>query len=307
MTSTGVAIPASTANYSEFGRLYHAFRRGIYLYPCDEPEKDRMDILHKLFLVARRDQLHSAPVPPNSHWGPVRILDLGCGTGIWAIDMADQYLHAEVRGVDLVNIQPEKIPPNLRFHVPSDYESLWSHGEESFDMIHLRMACGSVSSWAHLYQKIFAHLKPGHGWIEHVEIDLKPRCVDGTLPENSDVTRWYDYLVDATQRVERPISYNQNTRQYLEAAGFIDIHEEVIRAPYNTWARDPHQKEIGRWYNLALSEGLEALSFAPFGRVFRWDIDQHVRPLLESVRHVISNRKIHAYNNIHIWRARRPQ
>jgi methylase of polypeptide subunit release factors len=51
-----------------------------------QPEKDRMDIYHKLFLVARRDQLHQAPIPRH---GEARILDLGCGTGIWAIDMAE--------------------------------------------------------------------------------------------------------------------------------------------------------------------------------------------------------------------------
>ncbi len=45
-----------------------------------QPEKDRMDIYHKLFLVARRDHLHQNPITPN--WGEPRILDLGCGTGI---------------------------------------------------------------------------------------------------------------------------------------------------------------------------------------------------------------------------------
>ena len=45
-----------------------------------------MDIYHKLFLVARRDALHSAPIV-TTH--APRILDLGCGTGIWAIDMAE--------------------------------------------------------------------------------------------------------------------------------------------------------------------------------------------------------------------------
>ncbi|KAF2662629.1 LaeA-like protein [Lophiostoma macrostomum CBS 122681] len=279
----------------------------MYMYPCDEPEKDRMDIYHKLFLVARRDNLHTAPVPLNANYGQPRILDLGCGTGIWAIDMADQYLHAEVLGMDLVNIQPEKIPPNLRFRVPRDYESLWSLGEESFDLIHLRLACGSVCSWPDLYQKIFAHLKPGQGWIEHVEIDLKPRCADQTLAPDSAVVRWYDYLADATQRVDRPIAYNPDTRQLLENAGFIDIHEEVVRAPYNSWPNDPHQKEIGRWYNLGLTEGLEALSIAPFTRVNRWDPHEHVKPLIEAVRQQICNRKVHAYNNIHVWRARRPQ
>lgn len=46
-----------------------------------------MDIFHKFFQVARKDVLHSAPLTPN-YDGP-RILDLGCGTGIWAIDMAE--------------------------------------------------------------------------------------------------------------------------------------------------------------------------------------------------------------------------
>jgi 2-polyprenyl-3-methyl-5-hydroxy-6-metoxy-1,4-benzoquinol methylase len=47
--------------------------------------QDRLDIYHKLFMVARRDQLHQAPIPRIEP----RILDLGCGTGIWAIDMAE--------------------------------------------------------------------------------------------------------------------------------------------------------------------------------------------------------------------------
>lgn len=47
--------------------------------------QDRLDIYHKLFMVARRDQLHQAPMPRIEP----RILDLGCGTGIWAIDMAE--------------------------------------------------------------------------------------------------------------------------------------------------------------------------------------------------------------------------
>lgn len=46
-----------------------------------------MDIFHKLFLVARKDQLHSARLVAN--YENPRILDLGTGTGIWAIDMAE--------------------------------------------------------------------------------------------------------------------------------------------------------------------------------------------------------------------------
>jgi predicted O-methyltransferase YrrM len=52
-----------------------------------QQEKDRLDIFHKLFLVSRQGALHKAPLIPSN--GPPRILDLGTGTGIWAIDMAE--------------------------------------------------------------------------------------------------------------------------------------------------------------------------------------------------------------------------
>lgn len=50
---------------------------------------DRLDMLHKVVQVIRIDDskygtLHRLPLPA----GP-RILDLGCGTGIWAIDIAE--------------------------------------------------------------------------------------------------------------------------------------------------------------------------------------------------------------------------
>ena len=143
-----------------------------------------------------------------------------------------------------------------------------------------------------------SHLKPGSGWIEHIEIDMEPRCDDHTLPPDSMLRKWYGWLADATQRAFRPIAYEHRTRQLLQAAGFIDIQETVIRVPYNTWPNDPHQKDIGRWYNLGLTEGLEALTFAPLTRVYHWDLNAHVRPIVEGVRRELCNRKIHAYNNM---------
>jgi ubiquinone/menaquinone biosynthesis C-methylase UbiE len=44
--------------------------------------------MHKTFLVARNNRLFNAPV----HIGPgykCNILDLGCGTGIWSIEVAE--------------------------------------------------------------------------------------------------------------------------------------------------------------------------------------------------------------------------
>ena len=50
-----------------------------------------------MLLILLDGQLHKAPIGDTPH----RILDVGTGTGIWAIDMADMYPMAEVLGNDL--------------------------------------------------------------------------------------------------------------------------------------------------------------------------------------------------------------
>ncbi|KAI9803611.1 MAG: Secondary metabolism regulator lae1 [Sarcosagium campestre] len=220
--------------------------------------------------------------------------------------MADKYSDAWVVGIDLANIQPERIPSNLRFRIPQDYEAPWALGEASFDLIHLRQGNGSVSCWPDLYSNVFLHLKPGYGSMEQVELDMEPRCDDGTLSPDSPLVKWWRYLTEATARVNRPIAYNGWTRHMLQQAGFVDIKEIVIRAPLNPWPADRHSKDIGRWYNLGMTEGLEALSLAPLTRVCRWSLDD-VKSIVRDVKKEMCNKRIHAYNNVHIWTARRPQ
>lgn len=302
--------PRIPENYMENGREYHAFRKGKYLFPCDEMEMDRHDIYHKFFSVARNGALHSPHIKISApEEGSYRVLDLGTGTGIWAIDMADRFFRTirEVQGLDLTQIQPQQIPPSLTF-LKRDIEGPWHGlGEDSWDMIHMRMMNGSIANWADIYAKIFRHLRPGRGWLEHVELDMYPRCDDGTLPPNSGLMRWTHELFEATAMAYRPLAYNTETRSLLERQGFVDIKEEVIRVPLNSWPGpgEEHQREIGRWYNLGLTQGLEALSLAPLIRVKGWKRED-VNALVEEVRRDVCSRGLHVYHTMHIFTARRP-
>ncbi|KAF4611378.1 hypothetical protein G7Y89_g15635 [Cudoniella acicularis] len=288
-----ITTPRIAENYIENGREYHGYRKGKYLFPCDELEMDRMDIYHKFFSVARGGALHSAPVNQPEP----RILDVGTGTGIWAIDMCDKYRTAEVHGIDLTMIQPQFIPEALTF-TKRDFESPWNGlGLDSWDLIHMRMLNGSVSNWPDLYAKVFRHLKPVTGWLEHVEIDLVPRCDDGTLAPTSQLVNWARYVLDATLIQNMPLAYNTETRSMLEKVGFVNIQEQVIKVPFSPWPTDPHLKDIGRWYNLGLTQGLEALTLAPMTRNRNWtkaDVDR----LVVDTKKEICSKKIHAYCEI---------
>jgi cyclopropane fatty-acyl-phospholipid synthase-like methyltransferase len=75
------------------------------LLPNDEREQDRLDLQHHLFrLVLDGDLTYSKVNEPQ------RILDVGTGTGVWAIDVGDLYPESEVLGVDLSPIQPTWTP-----------------------------------------------------------------------------------------------------------------------------------------------------------------------------------------------------
>lgn len=70
--------------------------------PFHQSELDRLDLQHHLLTVLFGGNLHFAPLKE-----PRKILDLGTGTGIWAIDMADLHPRATVIGTDLSPVQPQ--------------------------------------------------------------------------------------------------------------------------------------------------------------------------------------------------------
>lgn len=47
--------------------------------------------LHHIFLMVLEGELYTAPIPDNIS----QVLDLGTGTGAWAMDMAE-YVHATI-------------------------------------------------------------------------------------------------------------------------------------------------------------------------------------------------------------------
>ncbi|KAJ1327800.1 gliotoxin biosynthesis N-methyltransferase [Microdochium nivale] len=278
------------------------------MFPCDQDELNRLDIFHKLITLARGHNgpnggLYQHTLPQNP-----QIIDMGCGSGIWGVDMADRCgPHSDILGMDLTLHQPMLIPQGLRFEQRDfEEESGWEDIRvSSRDLIRGQMLLGSVSNWPALYQQVFKHLKPGSGIFEQIEIEFLPLLEEGELPPTSKLGQWARELRGAMVQVGRSIEMNPATKTVLESLGFIDVQHQCKRIPYNTWPSDQHEKLLGRWFNLGMTQGIAALSLAPFTRVNGYSYDE-VNRFLAEVKREMCDRQLRAFCHLHIYTARRP-
>ncbi|TDZ60579.1 Secondary metabolism regulator LAE1 [Colletotrichum trifolii] len=285
-------ITPASEPYIEYDRVFCGFRGARYLLPIDDAEQERLDIFHRLIVLARGEKTHDSAIPPGA-----QILDLGTGTGIWAIDIADQ-LHGRDRdagqsiiGLDLALYQPESIPKYVRFQ-QADVEEQWTPQLHPMDMVHIQMMLGCIGDWPELYRKSFRQLKPG-GVIEHVEIEWVPRSDDNTLAPDSDLVRWGHTLSRAMQRYRQPVDVF-DAAATLRSIGFSDVTEQTIKLPINPWSTNESEALIGRWFNLGLTHGLEALTLGPFTRIEGWD-KPTIDKLVETLKKDICMLSVHAY------------
>ena len=68
----------------------------------------------------------------------------------------------------------------------------------------------------------------------------------------------------------------------------------VIQVPLNPWAQDRKLKEIGRYQQVNMIEGMEAYSLALFTRVLGWTATE-TRVFFDGVRKELQDRSIHLY------------
>ncbi|KMU81946.1 hypothetical protein CISG_09408 [Coccidioides immitis RMSCC 3703] len=135
------SIASTIPNYVyQNGRRYHSHRMDQYLLPNDEREQERLDFIHHIFRLTLGGELCYAKLD-----NPQRILDIGTGTGIWAMEGTNFILPLMRLGL---------APPNVQFLVDDALQD-WVFPESSFDFIHIRTLGGNIPDWLSFMQKCY--------------------------------------------------------------------------------------------------------------------------------------------------------
>lgn len=300
-TDSTASISSSIYRYrTENGRTYHAYKDGKYVIPNDEREQERLDLQHHLFLLTFENKLYLSPAGRDGH-ELKNVLDVGTGTGIWAVDFADEFPGTSVIGVDLSPIQSPFVPPNLTFQV-DDVEEPWTWSVK-FDFIYSRMMTASLADWPKFFERAYEALAPG-GWIELADI-CPLTSDDGSLTPDHSVSKWVNQLMEGCKAIGRPFDGAMKYKEQLEAQGFVNVQQVVFKWPQNKWPKDKKHKELGIWTLENISCGLHGLSSAVFTRILGWSAEE-LEVLLGQVRKDLKNTEIHSYWPIYVTYGQKP-
>lgn len=153
------------------------------------------------------------------------------------MEVGDKLENAQVVANDLSPIQPQWVPPNVQFEI-DDVESPWPP-RPSFDLIHSRYMAGSIQGWPRLIAQCYEQTSPG-GWVEFHDLDLHNVSPDDSIPPGNATLGMYKYVIEGCDKMGRTCCPGPRFKEWLEEAGFVNVHVEVFRLPVGPWPKDPH-------------------------------------------------------------------
>jgi ubiquinone/menaquinone biosynthesis C-methylase UbiE len=177
--------------------------------------------------------------------GIENILDIGCGPGGWALDVARSYPRKQITGIDIsdtmlayANEQKElHMLANIHFEKMDARETLL-FADQSFDLVNIRYAAGYISKhvWPKLLKECVRITKPG-GILRVSEPDRMG------LTNSISFEKYAYYLALLLSKLEYgfavdPYSFGMSPMlgKLFQEAGYTDIHMKsyVLDFSYGT-------------------------------------------------------------------------
>jgi len=231
------------------------------LLPTDKKEALRLENQHRLCYTILDGNLHLPwiTIPPAT-----KILDLGTSSGIWAIEMANQYPTSTVIGVDISPQQTGRppIPHNCSFQFYDIENARLPYEDNSFDFIHIRDMQSVIKNWPTFLKEINRILVPG-GWAMFGEFLYLHYCACTAISkfrfEQSPIKK-LERTFHQFARVHRLTVFKQFTltKLLIASGGWTPPTEEIIKVPIALWNASPRGRMLGGQMLCNLMDGLNS-------------------------------------------------
>ncbi len=223
------ALATDTPQIAQRGMFFFGGRRHLadapYVLPKDEGEIKRLDFQHFLLRSGLRGNF-AAPITQ-----PLSILDVGGGTGRWAMELATNFPKANVINVDLVPTEEvtlgygvERRPDNYLFVQGNVLDGL-PFADRNFDFVHQRLLIAAIPSarWPEVVHELVRVTQPG-GWVELAECGYPREGGPG-------LTALWDSWVALCQRRGIDFTLGHTIGEKLQAAGLVEVQVREVRFP----------------------------------------------------------------------------
>ena len=200
-----------------------------YMLPPVEQDIDRLDLQHYIIRYLLRGN-YIAPIAKPAH-----ILDVGCGTGRWVLEMAQEFPQAELNGIDcsLPLGDAAHFPLNSHFHAGNVLHKL-PFEDSFFDFVHQRHFIFTILQhrWQSLVNELVRVTRRG-GWVELIEMNP---VLQHTGPATERVLQ---LVTQAALQLGLDPAISQHIGTLLGTAGLKRVGTSTQLVPLGNWGGQP--------------------------------------------------------------------
>ncbi|KAJ7314407.1 S-adenosyl-L-methionine-dependent methyltransferase [Mycena albidolilacea] len=227
--------------------------------PPQAHDAARLDAQHEAFTQYFDGKLGIAPLDGLR---PSKIIELGCGSGAWAIQAAVQFPDAQIVAVDRAPPPEGILPPTVTFQL-ADLTKDLKFDAETFDIVHARSVLIHVANAESVLRRASRLVKPG-GLLLIEEADVLSFGNSG----GSATRRFIGKVKEIQDSLGADVEFGRKVEGIVGALGtFEEVHVEKISLPFGGNGPDKalNQLGLGMKQSLATASGPLAKRFSDRG------------------------------------------
>ncbi|ORE02889.1 S-adenosyl-L-methionine-dependent methyltransferase [Rhizopus microsporus var. microsporus] len=172
-------ITATNLTALGLSREFHNEESSTYWLPKDDEEQMRLTGQHFAIKDLYGGNVLSGVINTLDFEKGITILDMGCGSGAWIMDMMRDYPNCTYHGCDISDTRYKKVNIEKFIFTCGNVVKGLPYEDNTFDFVHMRLLVLALreEEWPTAISELIRVTKPG-GMIQLLEMDLRQQQED---------------------------------------------------------------------------------------------------------------------------------